>query len=284
MKYSALIGNPVDHSVSPKLFQIIMEMCGSEYAHLKINVSKDELENKINELFDLGFCGINITCPYKIDVYDIIDVFEDGSDKIHSINTIYKKNNLIYGCNTDGIAAIKSIQSKMEINNNSKVVIFGAGGVAYSILYEIHKYTNNVVVINESVDEIIKMQRLLNINCKYYDLNDKENYFNDLNDANLIINATSVGMHPKYDSIIDLETMNLLSKNKVYFDVVFNPWDTTFIKYAKMNDEIAISGGYMLINQAVLALSKWTSIDIKLNDDEFNRIIELMKDEIERIK
>lgn len=284
MKYSALVGNPVEHSVSPKLFQTIMERYGYEYAHIKIDIpQKANLKKVIDNLFDLDFCGINITCPYKKDMFDYVDIYEDGSEQIHSINTIYKNNNKIVGCNTDGLAAIMSINREMEINQNTKVILFGAGGVAYSIFYELLKYTKNIIIIDRYIEDAKQMINDLNANNSYFNLKNVNDYKNLLIDADLIINATSVGMHPDNNSILSKKIINELPKNKVFFDVVFNPWDTKFIEYAKESGNKAVSGGYMLIYQATLALSKWLSAKITLNEQEINEIIEIVKKEIERL-
>lgn len=284
MKYSALVGNPVEHSVSPKLFQTIMERYGYEYAHIKIDIpQKGNLKKVIDNLFDLDFCGINITCPYKKDMFDYVDIYEDGSEQIHSINTIYKNNNKIVGCNTDGLAAIMSINREMEINQNTKVILFGAGGVAYSIFYELLKYTKNIIIIDRYIEDAKQMINDLNANNSYFNLKNVNDYKNLLIDADLIINATSVGMHPDNNSILSKKIINELPKNKVFFDVVFNPWDTKFIEYAKESGNKAVSGGYMLIYQATLALSKWLSAKITLNEQEINEIIEIVKKEIERL-
>lgn len=283
MKYSALIGNPVEHSVSPKLFQIIMENLGQEYAHLKIKVEKNNFKKNIYKLFDLGFCGINITCPYKLDAYNLVDVFLDGSDKIHSINTIYRKDSLIYGCNTDGKAAIKSINRELEMNNSTKIVLYGAGGAAYSILYEISQLTNNITIINHKNEEIEMMLDALNLSYEYFNLKDKEKYIEKLFEADLIINATSLGMYPNNDSIIDRKIIRKIPNGKVFFDVVFNPWETKMIKYAKKENNKTISGGYMLIYQAILALEKWLSCEIDLDEKTIKMIEKKMKREIKRI-
>lgn len=286
MKYSALIGNPVEHSISPKLFQFIMERKGYEYAHLKLNVKDPKLlKNTIDNLFDLGFCGINITCPYKIDTYNIVDKFLDGSQNIYSINTIYKKDNKIYGCNTDGKAAILSIERVRKIKKQDNIVIFGSGGVAYSIFYEISQLTNNITIINESIVEAEKMKNKINTSAICYDLNDEEKYFEKLIKADIVINATSVGMYPNIsDCILKLDILKLLPKNKIFFDVVFNPWETKFLKLAKKYNHISVSGGYMLIYQATLALSKWITQDINLSEREIKIAERIVKNEIKKYR
>lgn len=261
-----------------------MEKYNYEYAHIKINVpDKDNVKKVINNLFDLDFCGINITCPYKKDVFNYVDIFEDGSENIYSINTIFKRNSKIVGCNTDGIAAIMSIQREMKINKDTKVILFGAGGVAYSILYELLKYTKNIVVIDRFISDAKNMINDLNTNCSYFCLEDINSYYDLLINSDLVINATSVGMFPDTHSILSREIIMKLPKNKVFFDVVFNPWDTPFILYAKESGNKVISGGYMFIYQATLALSKWLSKKITLNEEDINDIIEIIKNEIKRL-
>lgn len=284
MKYSALIGNPVEHSISPKLFNTLMELKNIEYSHIKIKInSKEELKQKIDELFDLGFIGINITCPYKRDIYNIVDTYEDNAKSIYSINTIYKKNNQIIGCNTDGLALLKAIISKKKINSNTKIVIFGAGGAAYSIFYEISKITNLITIIDQNFNEAKSMVDLINNNAKYYDLNDIDNYINNIIESDIIINATSVGMYPDNNNmILEEKYFKMLTAKKTFVEVVFNPNETMFIKTAKKYNHDTISGLEMLINQAILALEKWTNMKIELKPSERQKIYDILIEELNR--
>ena len=285
MKYSALIGNPVEHSVSPLLFQYLASKKGIEYAHIKIKIDeKKDLSRKIDSLFNLGFCGINITCPYKKDIFEIVDEFKNGSEKIHSINVITKENNKICGYNTDGVAAIKAIEEERKITKDTKAIIFGAGGAAYAIFYELLKKTKKIVIVNEHLSVANTMVKDMNANCKTYSLDDLEGYQDYLLNSDLVINATSVGMHPNDDkTIIDPKLIKKVNKNALFFDAIFNPWETKFIKAAKNSNHLIVSGGYMLIYQAILALSIWANINVKLNDKELNDLVKLMRKEIKRI-
>lgn len=283
MKYSALLGNPVEHSISPELFNLLTKKINVEYAHLKIHVNeKEDLVHCIQAMCDLNFVGFNITCPYKLDTYSLVDVLDSEAEKIHSINSVVIKNGKTIGYNTDGKAAILAIRHFYKIKSNDKVVIIGAGGVAYPILYEILKITSNVVIFNENVKDAEKMCNLIGCNVSYYSLYDKAKFINELISATIIINATSVGMYPNSDnSLIDEELFQLLSKNNVckcYFDVVFNPWNTHFIQLANKYNQLAISGGYMLIYQAILVLKLWLNVEINLSNHEVDEIAnELMK-------
>ena len=146
MNYSALIGNPVDHSVSPSMFKYISQKKKIEYEHLKIKIDKKEqLEDALNALNLLGFCGVNVTIPYKIDIAKFMNEIDDSAKVIESVNTIKFTQNGLIGYNTDGIAAIKSIENKLcKINENTKILIIGAGGAARPICYEAYKRTKNI--------------------------------------------------------------------------------------------------------------------------------------------
>lgn len=283
MKYSALIGNPVEHSISPILFDLLTEKLGIEYAHLKVLVKqKEDLSSCFQAMCNLNFIGFNITCPYKLDAYDLVDVLDPEAKKIHSINSVVINNGKTIGYNTDGNAAILAIKHFYKIGINDKVVIIGAGGVAYSILYEILKITSNVVVFNEFIEAAEEMCNLVDPHVNYYSLYDKEKFVKELASATVIINATSVGMYPESDdTLINEELFKLLSTDNVckcYFDVIFNPWHTTFIQLANKYNQLAISGGYMLIYQAILVLKLWLNVEINLSDSEIDEIAnELMK-------
>lgn len=285
MKYSALIGNPVEHSISPALFQYLSSKKGKEYAHIKIKIdNKDDLSKQINNLFSLGFCGINITCPYKKDIFEIVDEFKNGSEKIRSINVITKEKGKICGYNTDGVAAIKAIENVMKITSKTKVTLFGAGGAAYAIIYELLKKTKNIIVVNEHIDIANKMVEDMNCKCKTYSLSNQDLYKKYLIDSDLVINATTVGMYPDINSsIIDEKTIKEVNKNAIFFDAIFNPWETKMIKIAKKTKHKIVSGGYMLIYQAILALLIWADMDITLSEKELCELVKIMKKEIKKI-
>lgn len=266
MKYSALIGNPVAHSIAPQMFDIITKKLNVNYAHIKIKVdNSSQLKDVIHSLKTLGFIGFNITTPYKVDMYNILtDKNCDlETQKMQSVNSVMIKNNELMGFNTDGRGAIKAIQHFYDINERDNVLILGAGGVARSILYEISKITNHIVVFNEDKDVALQMCDLINPLAKAYDLADIKNLNQELEKATLIINATTVGMTPNLVSLIDEQVISKLPQKKCFFDVVFNPWETEMLSLARKYNHLAISGGYMLIYQALYALEVW--LDMKIN-------------------
>lgn len=273
MKYSALIGNPVEHSISPKLFMLLANKIGVEYAHLKIKVlTKEKLPSTIKSLCDLNFIGFNITCPYKIDMFNLLseEEIDDEAYQIKSVNSIVINNGKMKGYNTDGKAAIYSIRHFYNLNSADSVVIIGSGGVAYPILYELLKITDKIIVFNEYLDAADEMCFKINNKIKRYSLEEQDKLYYELEKATVVINATSVGMVPNdNESIIDV---NKIKSKKCYFDVVFNPWETKLLREAKDRGNLIISGGYMLIYQAILVLELWLNKKIYISKEEVEDI------------
>lgn len=268
MIYSALIGNPVEHSVSPSMFKYISKKKKIEYDHLKIKVDKKEqLEDALNALNLLGFCGINVTIPYKIDIAKYMNEIDDSAKTIKSVNTIKFSKNGYIGYNTDGIAAIKSIENKLcKINENTKILIIGAGGAARPICYEAYKKTKNITVMNRYKEEAENMIECISKDILIYELS-RDNYIEQINKADIIINATPVGMHPKIDEELIEEDIFKNIENissKYFFDVIFNPYKTKFLINAEKYGAKTCSGLYMMIYQILLAFEIWT--DIKTDD------------------
>lgn len=268
MNYSALIGNPVEHSVSPSMFKYISKKKKIEYEHLKIKIDKKEqLEDALNALNLLGFCGVNVTIPYKIDIAKFMNEIDDSAKSIESVNTIKFNQNGFIGYNTDGIAAIKSIENKLcKINENTKILIIGAGGAARPICYEAYKRTKNITVMNRYKEEAESMIACISKNIPIYELS-RYNYIEQINKADIIINATPVGMHPKIDEELIEEDIfkNIKSiSSKYFFDVIFNPYKTKFLINAEKYGAKTCSGLYMMIYQILLAFEIWT--DIKTDD------------------
>ena len=268
MNYSALIGNPVEHSVSPGMFKYISEKKKIEYEHLKIKIDKKEqLEDVLNALNLLGFCGVNVTIPYKMDVAKFMNEIDDSAKAIRSVNTIKFNQNGFVGYNTDGVAAIKSIENKLcKINENTKILIIGAGGAARPICYEAYKKTKNITVMYRYKEEAESMIECISKNIPIYELS-RCNYIEQINKADVIINTTPVGMHPQIDEELIEEDIfkNIKSiSSKYFFDAILNPYKTKFLINAEKYGAKICSGLYMMIYQILLAFEIWT--DIKTDD------------------
>lgn len=279
MKYSALIGNPVDHSISDFSFGILSNMLGIDYSHLKIQVNnKADLKKICDSMINLNFVGFNITCPYKLDIYNLIDTDKMSEEALNttSINSVVIRDGNMYAYNTDGKAAVNSITHFYKIRPEDKIVLLGAGGAAHSILYELYKFNQNIVIFNKERDEALKMVNTLNVKCKCYSLSDRTSFEKYIINSNIIVNATSVGMYPNDGSLISEEYFRK-TKKKVVFDAIFNPYYTDMLRFAKRHHHLVISGMYMLVYQAIYVLELWLNIKINLTKKQVEQIVKELK-------
>lgn len=279
MLYSALLGNPVDHSISPVLFKIFSEKTNIEYSHIKIKVpSANKLGLTLKSLMNLGFCGVNITLPYKIIIIKHIDKLSYETKKIGAVNTIVFKENKMIGYNTDSKGALLAIEKRLKpVSINDKILIIGAGGAARAIIFELFKKNKNITILNRDLLEASKVsQDFSNKKNKLNiaELND-ENLTRYLRKCNLIINATPVGMYPRSnEDIISRKIFNNCQtlKGKYFFDVIFNPYKTNFLRKAEKKGAKICSGTYMMIYQAIYAFKLWTGVGLKkINIEEVNK-------------
>lgn len=146
---TALIGSPVDHSVSPVLFKLYADEHGLEYAHSKFDVKAEDLRRVIKSLSAFGFAGVNITLPYKADVITYLDTLSPEAKAIGAVNTIKIINGKLEGYNTDAFGALRAIEkaAEREVSSADKVVIFGTGGASRAVVWVLLQKGAHVTVV-----------------------------------------------------------------------------------------------------------------------------------------
>lgn len=282
MIITCLIGDPVEHSVSNYMYNYFAEKVGLNYGHAKFLVSskdKNNLKLAIQALKILNINGANITIPYKISVMKYLDEIDKRARLIGAVNVIANKNKRLIGYNTDGVGAISAIEKYLrKIKSKDQIVVFGAGGVARAIIFELSKKTKKITVINRKSDfylaKNLKIDFLkINNQIKILSLSD-ENVIKEVINSNFIINATSVGIWPNAKkslmSKFHFAQVNKYSpiKDKYFFDVVFNPYLTKFLLTAKHYKAKVCPGLYMMIHQGIKSFEIWTGKIIPLKYDK----------------
>lgn len=268
---TCLIGDPVEHSVSDVMFQYFAKLAGVEnYSHLKFRIDRTNPENLKTALKGIsvfGIAGANITLPYKESSIKYLDIVDKTVNSVGAVNTIVNKKGKIAGYNTDGHGALKAIETKLRpIKNSDMVAIFGAGGAARAIIGVLPKISCLTLLVKSS--DLSKAKKLkedfvrrdLKMEIKL--LTDK-NIISAVRDANIVINATPVGMYPKNNnSLISKKHLDGVGrsviKNIVFFDAVFNPFETKFLKLAKQYGAKTCPGLFMMIYQGIKAFGLWT--------------------------
>jgi shikimate dehydrogenase len=254
-----LIGNPVEHSMSPKMHNAAFRKLGLNYVYIAVRVDNDKVKEAIEGIRAFHIKGANVTVPHKINVMQFLDEIDPVAENIGAINTILNKDGHLYGTNTDGIGAVRSFKEEGVELEDKKIVMIGAGGVARPLIYNFALKAKDFVLfdIAEGIVQTLaqELNRKIKVQIRGFK-SDPAKIAKELQDADIFINATPVGMHPKEnESII---SKNSLRKDLTVFDVVYNPLETKLIKESKSVGAKAIPGVMMLVYQGVAAFELWT--------------------------
>ena len=256
MKKYLVIGNPIEHSQSPQLHNYWIKKNNINGIYEKQLFHKHELKDLIFKVKEKKINGINITVPFKKEIIPYLDELSPEAKLTGSVNTINLVKEKVVGYNTDITGfefAIKDINFDL---NKKKVLILGAGGVVSSIIFALNKMRISEVTITNRTRE--KAENLKDIfrNLKIVDWGVIP-YFD------VIINATSLGLHDNEN--IDLD-FSKVGKNKLFYDVIYNPKETNFLKKAKKMGNKTENGKKMFVYQAAAAFKIWHNIQPEINN------------------
>ena len=264
MKKYYVIGNPIDHSLSPKLHNYWFKKNNINAVYDKIEANEEDLKFILSKVKEKKINGINVTVPFKKAVIPYLDKLTTEAEQTQSVNTIILNNNNLEGHNTDISGfdrAIKNINFNIK---DKKVLILGAGGVVSSIIFAINKMNVSKIIISNRTK---KKAENLKLQFQYIEVLD----WGDIVDFDIIINATSVGLKN--------ETINLdfskFEKNKLFYDVVYNPGETNFLKEGKKLGNKTENGKLMFVYQAFEAFKLWHGIEPTINKE----VLEILKND-----
>ena len=263
IKKYLVIGNPIEHSLSPKLHNYWFNQNNIKAVYDKKQLNESDIKEIIFELRKEKINGINVTVPFKQSVIPFIDELSSEAKESQSVNTIYKENNKILGHNTDINGFELAVRKKSFDIKDKKVFILGAGGVVSSIILALKKMKAAEIILSNRTKE--KAERLKNIfsNLKIVD-------WGEIPEFNMIINATSLGLNEKDEIKLDYEK---IGSNKLFYDVIYNPKKTKFLSKAKEFGNQTENGKMMFIYQAHQAFTIWHKIMPKI-DDETIRLLD----------
>ena len=247
MKKFLVIGNPIEHSLSPTLHNYWIKNNGIDAIYEKQKLDESELEQIIEDIKKEKINGVNVTVPFKKIIIPFLDELSVEAEKTQSVNTLYLKNKKVVGHNTDIIGFETSIEKTKYNLANKKVLILGAGGVVPSIIFALNKMKVSKIIISNRTKE--KAQNLKK-NFKNVELIE----WGEVLNFDMIINATSIGL--KEDDNIKLN-FSSISGNKFFYDVIYNPSETNFLKIGKKLGNKTLNGKLMFIYQGLAAFNIW---------------------------
>ena len=258
MKKYFVIGNPIDHSLSPKLHNYWLKENNIDAIYDKKKIEEKDLQTTILDVKEKKTEGINVTVPFKKSVIPYLDKLSQEAEQTQSVNTITFDNGDLVGHNTDisGFdTAIKKLNFKMK---GKKVLILGAGGVVPSIIFALKNMGVQEIIISNRTREKAENLKDLFDNLKIIE-------WGDLTDFHMVINATSLGLN---NETIDLD-FSSLGHDKLFYDVIYNPQETRFLKMGKQLGYKTENGKTMFVYQALEAFKLWHNIEPKVNTDTF---------------
>ena len=258
MKQYFVIGNPISHSLSPKLHNYWFKKNNINAVYDKKEINEEDLKYILNEVKEKKINGINVTVPFKKAVIPYLDKLTTEAEQTQSVNTIILNHNNLEGHNTDisGFdAAINNINFNIE---HKKVLILGAGGVVPSIILALKKMKASKIVVSNRTK---KKAEILKSQFQYLEVLD----WGDIIDFDVIINATSLGLN---NESINLD-FSKFGNNKLFYDVIYNPAETNFLKEGKKLGNKTENGKLMFVYQAFEAFKLWHGIEPTVNKKVF---------------
>ena len=257
MKKYLVIGNPIEHSLSPKLHNYWIKQNNLDAVYDKKQLNENEIEKIIVEVKNSKIDGINVTVPFKKSVIPFLDKLTSLADETKSVNTIFKKNNEVVGDNTDigGFEyGLKHINYDVK---NKKVFILGAGGVVPSIILSLKRLGASKIYLSNRTKKKAKDIKKINSDLEIVEWGQSP-------DFDMIINATSLGL--KNEDQIELD-YSKLGSNKLFYDVIYNTNETNFLLKGKKLGNHIENGKLMFVYQAQLSFKIWHSILPKIDNE-----------------
>ena len=259
-RLAAVVANPIKHSISPFIHNTAFEATATNGVYVAWEIETSDLEQTIRNIRRYQMFGINLSMPYKEQVIPYLDELSDEARLIGAVNTVVNHDGILIGYNTDGKGFFKSLPSFTI--TGKKMTLLGAGGAAKSILVQaILDGANQIsVFVRESSMEKTKsyldrLEEQTGFKVDLYALEDVSELQARIVESDLLVNATSVGMDgqssPVSESIV-------LPKTLLVADIIYQPFETPFLKWARSQGNPAVNGLGMLLHQAAEAFQLWT--------------------------
>jgi shikimate dehydrogenase len=277
-KIIGIIGHPIKHSFSPFIHNLGFELTKLDYIYLPFDVPLENLKNAVKGIAALGIKGFNVTLPHKEKILFHLNEVSEEANIIGAVNTVINENGRLLGYNTDVTGVYESLLPYKDEIAGEVVSVFGAGGAARSVIYALIRYFKvgqiNIINRTEQTAESLKeyfITKMLYKSIKSYELVPPD-LVTVLYDSKLIINTTSLGMHPNIDDS-PIVLSDGFRKGQIVFDVVYNPVKTKLLKMAAKKGAKTVNGLTMFIEQGAKSFELWTNT--KMPKEKVYKALEL---------
>ncbi|MBD1135903.1 shikimate dehydrogenase [Pelagibacterales bacterium SAG-MED47] len=269
-----VIGNPIEHSLSPLIHNYWIKKNNIKAIYDKKKLNRDDLKNLIIKIREKNISGVNVTVPFKKDIIPYLDKLTSDAETTQSVNTILLTNDSkVIGHNTDISGFENAIKDAKYFPSGKKILILGSGGVVPSIIFALYKMkVSSITLTNRTKTKAEYLQNFFN------DITVKNDGWNKIKvvdwgevpEFDMIINATSLGLNNNDNLDLDLSK---IGKNKFFYDVIYNPKETNFLKKGKDLGNKTENGKNMFIFQAAEAFKIWHDIKPDI-DKEVRKLLD----------
>ncbi len=274
-----LIGNPVEHTISPLIHNHLAGKTESNLVYVPFRVPQGKLEDAVKGAFALNLLGCNVTVPYKSEVIPFLEEIDPLAERIGAVNTLVRLDNGFKGYNTDMPGLYRAFERDGVKIRGEEVLILGAGGVARAVAILLaEKGASRIVILNRSIDKALIIAEEVNgyVGRQLVEVLPLAEY-KKLSGSYLVIQATSVGMYPGVEDVVidDPDFYRLIHTG---YDLIYNPSCTRFMQLVCENGGKAYNGLGMLLYQGIIAYELWTGKEIshELADEVYGKMTEVM--------
>lgn len=258
-RLAAVIGDPVRHSLSPTLMNAAFGAAGLDWTYVALEVAATRLPDALVGVRALGIAGLSVTMPHKESAAACADVLSPTAERLGAVNCLVNADGLLTGHNTDGEGFVRSLEHQFRFQPIGKrCVVFGAGGSARSIVLALADGgASEVVVVNRTIGRAERAAALAGDRGEVVSL---DGIGSDLEDADLIVNATSIGMGQPTPDDVPFDA-SVLHQGQILVDIVYKPLETPLIAAARRSGASVANGVAMLAHQAAVQFELWTGVD-----------------------
>jgi shikimate dehydrogenase len=263
-----IIADPIPHTLSPQMHNAAFKALGLDYVYVPFKVKSLELKKAIEGMRGMNIRGLNVTLPHKVSVMQFLDRFDPMAEAIGAVNTIVNDGGILTGYNTDATGFLQTLRVNGIDPKGKRIMLVGAGGAARAIATALSEQGAKIVILNRkkglawATDIAFRLAQSYHADIRALELT-PENLKNEIQNSEMLVNATNVGMSPDKDSTpIPTE---LLVPGLTVFDIVYNPTPTRLLQEAKAAGAPTIEGIEMLVQQGAVSFEKWTGVPAPLD-------------------
>lgn len=264
----ALIGHPVEHSLSPRIHNASFAADGLDYVYVALDVEPEDLSSAVRGTAALGLRGFNVTMPHKQAMLQLLDSLDEGAQISGAVNTVVIEDHGLRGYNTDGYGMVEACNEAGIVLAGRSVLLLGAGGAAAAIALAFGEAGAGLRIVNRSIEHARELaDKLRGAGLKKVEVYPHGALDESAREADVIVNATSLGMKEEDPLPVPIE---YLDEGKAVCDAVYHPGrETQLIRQARKRGACVVTGERMLLYQGVLAQKLWTGRqpNVKAMDD-----------------